>query len=130
MDDAAREAEREVRLVEGRLVAAVLARDAGALREILADDLVFVTPFGDVYGKRVMAEIDREDAPVTESVEIDDLVVRVYGEAAVVTGRAAVRSRLAGRDLGGLFRYTRVYARRPGAWQLVSYQATRVAGEG
>jgi ketosteroid isomerase-like protein len=123
------ETERELRELEGELVGAVLRRDSSALRRILSDDLTFVTPFGDVFDKAAVADIGDNTDLVNDSIEIDDVRVRVYGEAAVVTGRAALKARVKDLDLSGQYRYVRVYARQEGRWQVVAYQATRIAVE-
>lgn len=121
------ESEEELRGLERELVGAVLRRDSAALRRILADELTFVTPFGDVFDKQAVANIDANEDLVNDSIELDDVRVRVYGEAAVVTGRATLKARVKGLDLSGQYRYIRVYATRDGRWQVVAYQATRIA---
>ena len=52
------------------------------------------------------------------------MVVRLYGNTAVVTARAEVRGRDLGEEFNGPYRYTRVWVKRNGRWQTVSYQAT------
>ena len=123
------ETERELRDLERELVGAVLRRDSSVLRRILSDDLTFVTPFGDVFDKEGVANIGDNKDLVNDSIEIDDVRVRVYGEAAVVTGRATLKARVRDLDLSGQYRYVRVYARQDRRWQVVAYQATRIAGE-
>jgi ketosteroid isomerase-like protein len=60
----------------------------------------------------------------------DSVRVRVFGDAAVVTGLIARRGRSQGAgDLSGRCRSTRVYIRRAGRWQLVSAHETRVAAQ-
>jgi ketosteroid isomerase-like protein len=52
------------------------------------------------------------------SNDIDDLKVHVYGNTAVVTGRSNAKGTIDGRDIGGLVRFTRVYVKRNGHWQV------------
>ena len=59
-----------------------------------------------------------------ESIEEDDVVIRVYENLAVLTGRAT--SKHEGRDSAQV-RFTRVYVKRRGQWQAVAYQVTRIA---
>jgi len=59
-----------------------------------------------------------------ESINVSDMVVRLYGDTAVVTARADVKGHQLGEDFSGPYRYTRVWVRRSGHWQAVSYQAT------
>lgn len=122
--------ELEIRRLEKELIEAILRRDSAYLNRILADDLTTITPFGDLLGKQVMANIDANDDLVNQSIVTDEIEVRVYGDdAAVVTGRATVVSRFKDRDLSGQYRYTRVYVRQQENWQIVAYQATRIAGQ-
>ena len=52
------------------------------------------------------------------------MVVRVYGDTAVGTAALTSRATNLGEDFSGPYRYTRVWVRRTGHWQAVSYQAT------
>ncbi len=59
--------------------------------------------------------------------DLSDLKVRVYGDTAVVTGKADVKGTLGGGDATGQILFTRVYVKMHGHWQSVSLQQTRVA---
>jgi ketosteroid isomerase-like protein len=59
-----------------------------------------------------------------DSIQITDMKVRVYGNTAIVTARAEVKGNDLGEDFSGPYRFTRVWVRRNGRWQAVSYQAT------
>ena len=118
------ETEEEIRKLERELIAAILRRDSDFLNDILADDLSVITPFGDLVAKEAMANFD--DKLVNESIVTDEINVRVYGETAIVNGRATLKSRYAEHDLSGQYRFTRVYFKRE-TWRIVAYQATRIA---
>jgi ketosteroid isomerase-like protein len=59
-----------------------------------------------------------------ESMNVSDMVIRLYGDTAVVTARAEVKGHQLGEDFSGPYRYTRIWVRHNGRWQTVSYQAT------
>jgi hypothetical protein len=59
-----------------------------------------------------------------DSLVPGDLSVRVYGQAAVVTGRLVVKLRA--QPAPYALRFTDVWERRSGRWQLVVFQATRL----
>ncbi len=59
--------------------------------------------------------------------EISDLQVRVYGDAAVVTGRALQKGVENSKDYSGENRFTRVYMKQNGHWVSVALQVTLVA---
>lgn len=66
-------------------------------------------------------------API-ETFTIDDVSVKVFGDAAVVTGRTAVT--IGGKDAGtARLRFTDVFIRRAGRWQVVASQATSLADD-
>jgi len=61
---------------------------------------------------------------VCESLITSDVEVRLYGETALVIGRASMKATFRGQNVGGEFRYTDVWVKRQGAWQNVASQAT------
>ncbi|PYV16156.1 MAG: hypothetical protein DMG07_08375 [Acidobacteria bacterium] len=56
----------------------------------------------------------------------DNVRVRVYGDAAVVTGTAKVHVKSDTRDAKFEIRFVDVYVRRNGRWQMVAWQSTRI----
>lgn len=52
--------------------------------------------------------------------------MKVYGEVAVVSGQATRKGVMDGKDISSSVRYTRVYIKRDGRWQVVQFQQTRV----
>ena len=59
--------------------------------------------------------------------DVSDLNVRVYGNTAVITGKADVKGTLAGNDATGQYMFTRVYVKKGGQWQSVAFQQTRIS---
>jgi hypothetical protein len=62
-----------------------------------------------------------------EPFEPFDVQVRLYGDTAVVTGRMRQRFVLGGIRYANDVRYTDVYVKRKGKWQIVSAHASTVA---
>ncbi len=115
-----------VRAVEGRRFAAMVARDTGALREILAEDLVYTHSSGVVEDRdRFIASIAAGTLEYL-SIAPEEPRVLVADSMVVVSGVAAVRVRAGGRETAFRIRYTDVYVRREGAWRMVSWQSTRL----
>ena len=114
----------EIRKLERELIEAILRGDSDFLDDILAEDLSVITPFGDLASKAMMVKFDEN--LVNESIVTDEIKIRVYGETAIVTGRATIKSRYANQDLSGQYRFTRVYFKRD-RWRIIAYQATRIA---
>jgi ketosteroid isomerase-like protein len=115
---------REIVDMERQAKEASLRRDAEFSLRILADDYVAITPLGQVTTKQESISNRRSGQLRYESMNVTDMVVRLYGDTAVVTARADVKGHQLGEDFSGPYRYTRVWVRRNGHWQTVSYQAT------
>jgi ketosteroid isomerase-like protein len=123
--DAADEATiREIVDMERQAREASLHRDADFSQRTLADDYVAITPLGQVTTKKDTVSARKSGQLRYEAIDVTDMVVRVYGDTAVVTARADVKGHQLGEDFSGPYRYTRVWVRRTGRWQAVSYQAT------
>jgi len=116
-------AEQEIRQVEDRRREALLRGDTTTLDQIFADDYSVVNQFGQVQTKAEMMYALKFGALKFESVVEDNVSIRVYRDAAVLTGRAT--SKHEGRESTQL-RFTRVYLKRQGRWQTVAYQVTRI----
>ena len=101
-------------------------RDLAALGRVLADDWRCIDGRGLVITKEELLERVRTAPPQFDAHEFDEFNLRMFGDAAIVTGRLSG----GGTDEGGPFkfsqRFTRVYARRDGRWQAVATQVTPV----
>jgi len=121
-------AEQEVLGVEQARVRAVLAADAAALEPLLANDLLYVHAGGWAQTRTEFLESIRKGELKYDSMQHHDVRGRVYGDAAVLTGRSAVGVRSARRQMQLLemeILFTAVYAKIAGRWQLVVWQSTR-----
>ena len=56
-----------------------------------------------------------------------DIQVRIYGDAAVVTGRLQRTRTINDRQLVDDWRFVKVYARQAGTWRVVLFQASEAA---
>jgi ketosteroid isomerase-like protein len=115
---------REIVDMERLAKEASLHRDADFSQRTLAEDYVAITPLGQVTTKRDSISARKSGQLRYDTINVSDMVVRIYGDTAVVTARADVKGHQLGEDFSGPYRYTRVWIRRSGRWQTVSYQAT------
>ena len=116
-----------VKRLDHEITVATWTADAVWFEENLADEYVLITPTGGIKNKR---EVIRELATPgmkMEPFEPFDVQVRMYGDTAVVTGRMRQRFVLGGIRYANDLRYTDVYVKRKGRWQLVSAHASTVA---
>ena len=115
---------REIIEMERQAREASIRRDSEFSQRTLAEDYVAITPLGQVTTKQDTVSARKSGQLRYDTINVSDMVVRVYGDTAVVTARADVKGHQLGEDFSGPYRYTRVWVRRTGHWQAVSYQAT------
>jgi ketosteroid isomerase-like protein len=115
---------REIVDMERQAKEASLRRDAEFPQRTLAEDYVAISPLGQITTKKDALSARRSGQLRYDTIDVSDMVVRIYGDTAVVTARADVKGHQLGEDFSGPYRYTRVWVRRTGHWQAVSYQAT------
>ena len=115
---------REIVDMERQAREASLHRDPEFSQRTLAEDYVAITPLGQVTTKQDTVSARKSGQLRYDAINVSDMVVRLYGDTAVVTARADVKGHQLGEDFSGPYRYTRVWVRRSGHWQAVSYQAT------
>jgi hypothetical protein len=65
-------------------------------------------------------------ATVYSSVEPSDVVAQDCGDAVVLTGVARISVTSGGNPMKFGVRFTDVYARRGGQWQMVTWQSTKL----
>ena len=112
--------------IEQRMAAAWVAGDRSLHERVLADDWSVIDATGRVLSKtEMLAEAFSEGHEIT-SGEIDEISVRPFGDLAVVTGRTRITGRFGGADVKLTLRFTDVFARRGGDWQVVASQATLI----
>jgi len=115
---------REILDLENHTKEAALRNDAAFSQRMLAEDYIAIGPQGNVITKSDTLAARRGAQTHYDSMSLSELVVRVYGDTAVVTARVEVKGNNLGEDFSGPYRFTRVWVRRNGQWQTVSYQAT------
>ena len=115
---------KEIIEMERQAKEASLRRDPDFPQRALSEDYVAITPLGQVTTKQDTVSARKSGQLRYETINVTDMVVRVYGDMAVVTARADVKGHQLGEDFSGPYRYTRVWVRKTGHWQAVSYQAT------
>lgn len=101
--------------------------DTAALEHLFADDLVVVVP-----GMRVMTRADAlgmfsSGRMKFDRYETSETKFRVYDATAIVTGRLRRTRTIAGTTVDDDWRFTKVYLRRTGRWQVVSFHASNTA---
>jgi Ketosteroid isomerase homolog len=101
-------------------IQAQIGADAAALDRLYAEDFIGIGPSGAVRGKAQVIADFTSGSLRFQSITIDDVRWRVYGNAAVETGRSTMIGQDKGKAVPRDNRFTRVWVERQGKWQLVS----------
>jgi hypothetical protein len=116
---------KALRQLENDIAQAWVQRDTQTLDRILADDFTFAGA-GDVLidKEQWVAGVDYPGIRTTSAI-VDDLRIRVYADAAVVTGRAVYRGRSKkSGEFVQRFRFTDTFIRRDSVWKYVASHAS------
>ena len=118
----------DVLAVEDRFFQALLQSDGAALRRVLTPDFLLIDVMtGSEIPALLLVDLVGSGQLRFESMERLDARVRLYGTAAVVTGQTRMQGRFGEQPFGAHSRYTHVYVRVEGTWQLASAQGTPIA---
>lgn len=117
---------RELHAIERRLAAAWQAGDCDGWAQHLAPDWRVTHVNGEVITREQAIAMCRTPQVAIADMRYDDLEVRVFGDAAVVTGRTTATAAAPRADTFVL-RFTDVFIRREGTWKVVASHATSVA---
>ena len=122
----AQDTEATLMKMERDATAALMKRDVAGFAGIFADDATVTGPDGAVLTKAQLLADVKSGALTIESTEISDLKVRVFGETAVVSYATTDKGKYKDRDISGRYRWTDVFVRRGGKWQIVAGQGTPI----
>ena len=112
----------EVKQVCQEWVTAFLERDVATLERVMADDFVFTYPMEGDDKSQFISDVESGDLTI-DLFNRTNIVVRIYGDSAVLTCHDTARWNYHGRAITGDYRTLQVYAKRHGRWQLVAVQS-------
>jgi ketosteroid isomerase-like protein len=110
---------------ERRWSEALVKQDVSALKELYADDLVYVHSGGNRETKTEFIRRVETGGLKYDSLELVNPEVRMYGDVAIVNGMFDVRVTSDGSPINTRVVYIHVYARQAGTWRMVAHQTTR-----
>jgi len=121
-----REGESEIRELERQRFRAMERVDVATLNRILSDDLIYTHANGLQQTKAELIGVLGSGDMKYESIAPNDTRVRIYDQAAVVTGHASIKIKTGGGEQGFKICYLDVYVKQDGRWQMVAWQSSRV----
>lgn len=101
--------------------------DADALEKLWADDMEVAVPKMPVLTKADALKFARSGRMKFLTYRTSDVRVRIYNNAAVVTGRLQRKRSMNGQEISDDWRFTKTYVRQAGQWRVVSFHASEGA---
>lgn len=120
-------AEQELIKLENAWGEAWIKSDAAFQDQITADDYTWISSWGKVFTKADNLTLLKSGDGVIESWVLTEMKVRVYGDAAVITGLSTIKETFKGQDMSGQERWTHTWVKRDRRWQCVAAQSSEVA---
>jgi ketosteroid isomerase-like protein len=118
--------QRQILALEEAWGSALESEDHAALDRIIASDFTFIEPDGTLL-KRAAYLADRSNNPAEiHSFKISEMLVRVFGSTALVSGLSTIDESLAGKRYKYQLRWKEMWVKEAGSWKVLAGQATPV----
>jgi ketosteroid isomerase-like protein len=101
--------------------------DAAVLAQLWEDSLVVTVPGMAPMNKTDSLAVWRSGQFKFDKYQTSEVDIRIYGDAAVVTGRLLRTRTFNGRTADDNWRFTKMYIKQRGQWKVVAYHASPVA---
>lgn len=108
--------------------AAFLRKDVAFIETILAEEFLATYPDGTRGDRAKEIALARDFNQRIDSSTVEDFIVKVYRDTAVVWFTRRIAGPIQGRRVEITYRYVDVFVFRDGRWQCVATQSTKVAG--
>lgn len=105
-----------------------LTANVSGLERLLADDWLLTHSDGRVQNKKDYLDELRTGSRSNQAISNESVLVRLYGESAVITGTSVQSGVSNGQPWSGKFRFTRVWIRQSGQWLMAASHSSRIAG--
>jgi uncharacterized protein (TIGR02246 family) len=120
------DAGEEIRALEQKRVAALVAGDVKALENIFSDDLTYTHSSGKLETKAQFLDGIKSGAVKYDAMNHQDVQARAYGDAVILNGTSEVKVKSEGQPLAFRIRFIAVYVKQRGQWRMVAWQSTRI----
>jgi len=118
--------EQEVLRLADTWATAELRGDTTFLESTLADDFIGIGPLGFMLTRQEWLARHQSGDLKYESFSLDEVKVRMYNDAAILTGRQVQNAAYRGNSIQGQFRTTLVFVQQQGQWRLASLQLSTI----
>ena len=107
---------------------ATVAKDVATLRKVIGDELVYTHSSARLDTKESLIGNMESGTAVYTTLEPSNVKAQVFGGTAILTGEAQIGVTSNGVPMSFAVRFTDVWVRRAGAWQMVNWHSTRLRG--
>jgi ketosteroid isomerase-like protein len=111
--------------LDRKRMTAMAQKDIATLNEVIADDLIYTHSSARLDTKQSLIGNMESGSTVYTSVVPSDVKAQDLGDTVVLTGSCRISVNSGGNAMNFGVRFTDVYARRGGKWQMVTWQSTR-----
>ena len=101
--------------------------DAAVLAQLWEDSLLVTVPGMAPMNKTDSLAVWRSGQFKFDKYQTSEVDIRIYGDAAVVTGRLLRTRTFNGRTADDNWRFTKMYIKQRGQWKVVAYHASPAA---
>lgn len=109
--------------LEREWVAAILAKDTAMIDRLLADDFVGTTNDQKYFKDDAIEDVQ---TGMHESLELNNIDIRVFGNTAIATMSQDEKSRHVKEDFSGKYLFTNVWVKTDGQWRAVASHGSRI----
>jgi len=114
--------------IEQQIAKAWVNHDRATIEAILASEWSVIDPTGQVLTRQqVLEETFSTTDRRIQSMVIDEVRVRTFGDTAVATGRTRATGSYRGTSSSVVLRFADVFVRRDGRWQVVASRGSAIA---
>jgi ketosteroid isomerase-like protein len=117
--------EQEISRLADAWATAELRGESAVLDSTLADDFIGIGPLGFLLTKQEWLARHQSGDLQYDSFALDEVKVRVYNDAAILTARQAQHAAYRGNSIPGQFRMTLVFVHQ-GQWRLAHLQLSPI----
>ena len=121
------ESRQLIKALEDQRYKAMCEADAGMLRKLLADTLVYTHSYGGSDSKESYLEGILAKKWQYQKIERPKEEIQVHGDCAVVTGQVRIELLVDGKPKTLNSAYTNVWIKGAKGWQMVAWQSTPIA---
>jgi len=119
--------EDEILEAEESLKSAMESSNVDVLDQLIDDELIFTTHYGQVISKADDLNVHRSGNLIFEEIDLKGHKILIHEGIAVVSVTAMIKATFCGDRADGDFKFTRVWSRSSGVLRVIAGHASRNA---